>query len=83
VAKILKCSDVNPGCSFEVRGDSEAEVMNKNTEHARIAHKMRVIPDALLSKTRSAIHDEGEARGQFAGTQTEDHDQVKAEVRCT
>jgi predicted small metal-binding protein len=66
--KVLKCGDLNPGCSFEARGNSEAEVMSKTTEHARMAHNMRVIPDALLLETRSAIHDEDEARVQRAGT---------------
>jgi predicted small metal-binding protein len=68
MAKVLRCSDVNPGCSFEARGNSEAEVMSKTTEHARMVHNMRVIPDELLSKTRSAIHEVAEARGQEAGT---------------
>ena len=68
MAKVLKCGDVNPGCSFEARGNSEAEVMSKTTEHARMVHNMRVIPDELLYKTRSAIHEVAEARGQKAGT---------------
>jgi predicted small metal-binding protein len=67
MTKVLRCSDVNPGCSFEARGNSEAEVMSKTTEHARVVHHMRVIPDELLSKTQGAIHDADEARGQKAG----------------
>jgi predicted small metal-binding protein len=61
MTKVLKCNDVNPGCSFVARGDSEADVLKQAAEHAKTAHKMREIPADVLSKVRGAIREEGEA----------------------
>jgi len=68
MAKVLKCNDLNPGCSFEARGNSEEDVLKKAAEHAKMVHQMKEIPPDVLSKARSAIHDEGEARGRKAGS---------------
>ena len=68
MAKVLKCNDLNPGCSFEARGNTDEDVLKKAAEHAKLAHNMKEIPPGLLDKARSAIRDEGEARGQKAGT---------------
>jgi hypothetical protein len=35
MAKVLKCGDVVPGCDFEMRGNSEEEVLQKAAEHAK------------------------------------------------
>jgi predicted small metal-binding protein len=59
--KVLQCNDVNPGCSFEARGNTEEEVLKKAAEHAKTAHNMREIPVDVLSKVRGAIRDQGEA----------------------
>jgi predicted small metal-binding protein len=67
MGKVLKCSDVNPGCNFEIRGNSEDEVLKQAAAHAKTAHNMQNIPPDVLSKARSAIRDEGEARAQKAG----------------
>jgi predicted small metal-binding protein len=66
MAKILKCSDLMPGCSFEARGDSEDEVLKATAEHAKTAHNLTEITPELQSKVRGAIRDE--ARGQTAGS---------------
>jgi predicted small metal-binding protein len=68
MAKVLKCGDVSPGCNVEIRGDSEHDVLRKAAEHAKTAHNMETIPPEVLSKVKGAIHDEGEARSQKAGT---------------
>ena len=67
MAKVLKCSDVNPGCNVEIRGNSEDEVLKKATDHAKTAHNMQNIPPDVLSKVRSAIHDEGATGAKKAG----------------
>jgi predicted small metal-binding protein len=66
MAKVLKCSDLMPGCSFEARGNSEDEVLKAAAEHAKTAHNLTEMTPELQSKVRSAIHDEG--RGQTAGS---------------
>ena len=68
MAKVLKCSDLNPGCNFEMRGNSEDDILKQATAHAKTAHNMQNIPPDVLSKARSAIVDEGEARAQKAGS---------------
>ena len=61
MTKVLKCSDVTPGCNFEIRGNSEEEVLKKADEHAKTVHNMHQMPPEVLSKARAAIRDEGEA----------------------
>ena len=68
MAKVLKCGDINPGCNFEIRADSEHDVLRKAAEHAKTAHQMENIPPEVLSKVKGAIHDEGESRTQKAGS---------------
>ena len=67
MSKILRCADVSAGCDAEIRGESEHDVLRKAAEHAKTAHNMENIPPDMLSKIKSAIHDEGEARSQKAG----------------
>jgi predicted small metal-binding protein len=68
MTKVLKCSDLNPGCNFEMRGNSEDDILKQATAHAKTAHNMQNVPAELLSKARSAIRDEAEARAQKAGS---------------
>ena len=58
MTKILKCGDLNPGCEFEARGNSEGEVLQAAAEHAKTKHGMKNIPSEVISKVRSWIHDE-------------------------
>jgi predicted small metal-binding protein len=67
MATVLKCNDLNPGCSFEARGNTDEDVLKKTAEHAKTAHKMKEIPPAVLDKARSAIRDEAKAKGKKAG----------------
>ena len=53
---------------MEIRGDSEDDVLRKAAEHARKDHHMESIPPDVLSKVKGAIHDQGEARPQKAGS---------------
>jgi predicted small metal-binding protein len=65
--KVLKCNDLNPGCSFEARGNTDEDVLKKAAEHTKTVHKMHEIPPDVLDKARSAIRDESKARGQNGG----------------
>ncbi len=55
--KKLGCLDVNPtgGCGFEVRAETEEEVMRVTSEHAKTTHKMASIPPEMAAKVKSAI----------------------------
>jgi predicted small metal-binding protein len=68
MTKVLRCNDLNPGCPFEARGNTDEDVLKKAGEHAKTTHNMKEIPQAVLDKARSAIRDEGKARGQKAGS---------------
>ena len=68
MSKVLKCSDVNPGCNHEIRGETEHDVLRQAAEHAQKDHNMANIPPEVLAKVKGAIRDEGQARAQKAGT---------------
>ena len=57
MAKILKCGDVMPGCSFVMEGQDVAEVMAKGAEHAKTAHGITTIPPDVAAKVQAAIKD--------------------------
>lgn len=50
MAKVLKCGDLNPGCTFEARGNSEDEVLKQAAEHARTRHNMKEISPEFQNK---------------------------------
>jgi predicted small metal-binding protein len=58
MAMTVSCRDVGADCDFVARGNSEQEVMEKVSEHARTAHKMSEIPAEVQDKVRAAIHQE-------------------------
>jgi predicted small metal-binding protein len=68
MTKVLKCSDLNPGCDFEMRGNTEDDILKQATAHAKTAHNMQNVPAELLSKARGAIRDEGNAKAHKAGS---------------
>ena len=65
--RVLRCNDLNPGCTFEAWGYTDEDVLKKVTEHARSVHKMNKISPDVLDKARSARRDEGRARAHKAG----------------
>jgi len=57
MAKVLRCGDLMPGCSFVAEGKDVAEVMAKGAEHAKKDHGMATIPADLAAKVQAAIKD--------------------------
>ncbi len=55
--KILRCSDVMPGCKTVVEGKDEAEVMARATAHVKNDHKLPTIPPDVATKVKAAIKD--------------------------
>jgi predicted small metal-binding protein len=53
----LGCLDVDPkgGCAFQVRAETEDEVMRLTGEHAKVVHQKMTIPPEMASKVKSAI----------------------------
>jgi predicted small metal-binding protein len=55
--KKLGCLDASPtgGCAFEVRAETEAEVMRIMGDHAKTVHNMASIPPEMAAKVKSVI----------------------------
>ncbi|HEX3203237.1 MAG TPA: DUF1059 domain-containing protein, partial [Nitrospiraceae bacterium] len=55
--KQLGCLDVDPKgeCAFQVRAETEDEVMRLVAEHAKVCHKMTAIPPDMAAKVKGAI----------------------------
>ena len=58
MAKTVGCRDVGMDCSFVARGETDEDILQQCTEHARKDHGMTEIPAELADKVRGAIRDE-------------------------
>ena len=58
MAKVISCRDVGVDCDFEVRGETEEEILKKCAEHAQKDHGMKEIPQELVERVREAIRNE-------------------------
>jgi predicted small metal-binding protein len=55
MAKQLRCRDVGMNCDFEAHGNTEEEVLQQASTHARTAHQITEMPPELAAKVRAAI----------------------------
>jgi len=55
--KQLGCLDVAPGmgCAFQVRAETDEEVMRLAAEHGKIVHQMSSMPPDMAAKAKAAI----------------------------
>ena len=55
--KQLGCLDVQPsgGCGFQVRTETEAELLQLVASHAKHCHKLESIPQEMVDKVKTAI----------------------------
>lgn len=55
--KQLGCLDVQPsgGCGFQVRAETEAELMQLVATHAKQCHKLDTIPQEMIEKVKAAV----------------------------
>lgn len=58
MTKILRCNDLNPGCTYEARGNNEAEVLWATAEHAKTKHGVPHIPAEVIPMVRGLIREE-------------------------
>ena len=58
MAKILECAKVDPssGCQHVIRGETEEEVLQKATEHAK-EHGIREVTPELIALVKAHIRD--------------------------
>jgi predicted small metal-binding protein len=57
MAKVLRCSDLIPGCPAVIDGQHVADVMVKVAQHAKEAHGLAPIPAKVAAKIKAAIRD--------------------------
>lgn len=50
-----KCKDIGMQCGYEVKADSEEELMKNIAGHAERAHGMKEIPPEVMEKVKKAI----------------------------
>lgn len=55
MAMRMRCGDVVAGCTAEVRGDTEEDVLREAAEHARTAHGLAELDEATLAAVQGAI----------------------------
>jgi predicted small metal-binding protein len=55
--KQLGCLDVDAsaGCAFQVRAETEAEVLKLGAMHAKDCHKLESLPPEMAIKVKAAI----------------------------
>ncbi|PYX04886.1 MAG: hypothetical protein DMG84_20430 [Acidobacteria bacterium] len=58
MSKIVSCREVGVDCDFVAKGETEQEVLQQCSEHARKEHGMTELPADLAEKVRGAIRDE-------------------------
>jgi predicted small metal-binding protein len=58
MAKVLRCKDVGFDCGFEIRADTEEEVMEKVAVHAAQVHDMKEVSEEVVAQVKAAIQDE-------------------------
>lgn len=59
MGKILRCRDVGVDCDTEIRGQTEAEILQKAAEHAKDCHAGVQVTPELQAKLRSLIREDG------------------------
>jgi len=55
--KEFSCGGVVPGCDYKAYGETEADVLQKVSHHARTIHGMDKISPELIEKVRGNIKD--------------------------
>jgi predicted small metal-binding protein len=63
MAKVVRCRTLGVDCDFEARGETEQEVLDKTSEHGRIAHGIQELTAELAMLVLGSIREEPEAQG--------------------
>ncbi|MEE8209858.1 MAG: DUF1059 domain-containing protein [bacterium] len=58
MAKVVRCRDAGADCDFEARAETEEELFQLVTEHAKAEHGMEELPPEMVEKVRSLIREE-------------------------
>jgi predicted small metal-binding protein len=58
MTKVVRCSDMVPGCDYVARAESEDELMQKAAQHAREAHGIQTLSADLVQQIKGKVRDE-------------------------
>jgi predicted small metal-binding protein len=58
MTKVLRCSDMMPGCDYVARAETEDELMQKAAQHAQEKHGMQTVPPEVVQQIKSKIREE-------------------------
>jgi len=69
MAKMLRCSNIVPGCTFIATGKTPEEVLRRASEHVRVKHKFRGMSPEVIAVIHGAIQEDSKDRqsGSLAG----------------
>lgn len=56
--KVLRCRDLGFDCDGVMRAETEEEVLQQATEHAKTAHNLSEISQQAVEKIRALIREE-------------------------
>ncbi|HEV2420691.1 MAG TPA: DUF1059 domain-containing protein [Candidatus Acidoferrales bacterium] len=62
MAKMVRCSNIVPGCTFIATGKTAEEVLRRASEHVRVKHKLRGMSPEVIAVIHGAIQEDGKDR---------------------
>lgn len=76
MAKMLRCSNIVPGCTFIARGKTPEEVLRRASEHVRVKHKFRGMSPEVIAVIHGEVLEDSKDRGSVS------HARRDAAERC-
>ena len=58
MAKVISCKDAGVDCDWTGKAETENELMEKVSEHARKDHGILTLPPDMVAKAKTIIKDE-------------------------
>jgi predicted small metal-binding protein len=58
MTKVLECRDVGFDCDGVVRAQTDEELFQKVTEHAKSVHNIQTIPPEVVEKVKAVVREE-------------------------
>jgi predicted small metal-binding protein len=58
MAKTMSCRDVGFECGFVAKGETEQDILQQASDHARSVHTINEITPEIAEKVRATIKDE-------------------------
>ncbi|MCF1502499.1 DUF1059 domain-containing protein [Afifella sp. H1R] len=56
--KTITCGELVPGCTYKARAETEAELLQKVSEHVRSAHPGMEMTPKMVEKVKAKVHEE-------------------------